>query len=120
MAHFAEIGLNNIVVRVIVVSNQELLDEYGVYQEQRGIDFCRGLFGGGRWIQTSYNNTFRKNFAGEGYTYDTDLDAFIPPKPFDSWILNEETCSFEPPVAYPNDGNLYTWNEEQVTWLPAY
>lgn len=115
MAHFAEIGLNNKVLRVIVVNNNELLDESNNETEQKGIDFCRNLFGG-TWIQTSYNGNFRKNYASKNYTYDSTLDAFIPPKPYDSWVLNEETCRWDPPIPYPNDENQYSWNEETTSW----
>jgi hypothetical protein len=116
MAHFAEIGLNNKVLRVIVVHNNELLDDNGVEQEQLGADFCRGLFGG-TWVQTSYNSNFRKNFAGAGFTYDSERDVFIPPKPFDSWVLEEETCTWVAPVAYPNDNKDYVWDEETLSWV---
>lgn len=116
MAHFAEIGLNNKVLRVIVVNNDELLDENETEVEQKGIDFCRNLFGG-TWIQTSYNKNFRKNFAGVGYTYDSDRDAFIPIKPFDSWILDEDTCNWKAPVDYPTDGSSYSWDEENLAWV---
>jgi hypothetical protein len=115
MAHFAEIGLNNKVLRVIVVHNNELLDDNGVEQEQLGADFCRGLFGG-TWVQTSYNGNIRKNFAGVGFTYDSERDAFIPPKPYDSWVLDEETCRWVAPVAMPQDGVEYTWDETTVSW----
>lgn len=116
MAHFAEIGLNNVVQRVIVVHNNELLDENNVESEQKGADFCRNLFGG-TWVQTSYNGTFRKNFAGASYTYDSQRDAFIPPKPFDSWVLNEETCQWQAPKPMPEDDNIYIWNEETQEWV---
>ena len=115
MAHFAEIGIDNVVTRVIALSNKELLDENHIEQESRGGDFCSSLFGG-VWVQTSYNGTIRKNFAGVGYTYDTARDAFIPPKPFDSWTLEEETCCWVAPDPIPDDGNNYTWNEETQTW----
>lgn len=115
MAHFAEIGLNNSVKRVIVVHNNELLDENNVEQESRGIAFCESLFGG-TWVQTSYNGNMRKNFAGKGYTYDSTRDAFIAPQPYASWVLNETTCRWEAPVAMPDDGNQYTWNEELTAW----
>lgn len=115
MAHFAEIGLNNKVLRVIVVNNNELLDENHVEREEKGAAFCRGLFGG-TWLQASYNGTFRKNFAGAGFTYDSERDAFIPPKPFDSWVLNEDTCRWEAPVAAPKDGQAYRWNEDAQEW----
>ena len=116
MAHFAKIGLNNKVISVHSVHDNELKDSNGVEQENIGIDFLTNLHGWAIWKQTSYNNNIRKNFAGIGYTYDEDRDAFIPPKPFTSWILNEETCQWEAPVAYPNDGNLYNWNEETQQW----
>lgn len=116
MAHFAEIGfLDNKVLKVIVVNNNELLDENGVEQESKGAEFCRSLFGG-TWVQTSYNGNIRKNFAGTGYTYDSDRDAFISPKPFDSWVLNEDTCLWKAPVAMPDDGSEYYWNEETLNW----
>lgn len=115
MAHFAEIGLNNVVERVIVVHNNELLDENGNEVEQSGINFCRNLLGG-TWLQTSYNGNMRKNFAGSGYTYDSQRDAFVPPKPFNSWTLDEETCLWQSPVPYPSDDNLYLWNEETQSW----
>ena len=115
MAHFAELGMDNIVQRVIVVHNNELLDGDGVEQESLGISFCQGLFGG-TWVQTSYNGNMRKNFAGVGFTYDSTRDAFIAPTPYPSWVLNEETCRWEAPVAKPDDGNQYTWNEELTAW----
>ena len=116
MAHFAKIGLNNKVISVHSVHDNELKDSNGVEQENIGIDFLTNLHGWAIWKQTSYNNNIRKNFAGIGYTYDEDRDAFIPPKPFTSWILNEETCQWKAPVAYPDDGNVYNWNEETQQW----
>ena len=95
MAHFAELDESNIVTRVIVVHNNELLDENGKESEQKGIDFCVAHYGG-TWIQTSYNGSFRKNLAGIGYSYDPDRNAFIPPKPTEGpWVLNEETLRWE-------------------------
>lgn len=97
MAHFAELDENNIVLRVVVVHNNELLDDMGMGEsEQKGIDFCVGLFGG-RWIQTSYNGKIRKNYAGEGYTYDQARDAFIAPQPGPEWTLDEATCRWVKP-----------------------
>lgn len=116
MAHFAEIGLNNTVLRVIVVNNTELLDDQGVEQEAKGAEFCRSLFGG-TWLQTSYNANMRKNYAGVGFTYDSDRDAFIPPQPYASWVLNEDTCRWDPPAPMPDDGNLYSWDESTQTWV---
>jgi hypothetical protein len=103
MAHFAELDADNIVVRVLVVPNE---------QENRGHDYLATDLGlGGTWVQTSYNATIRKNYAGIGYTFDSGRDAFIPPKPFASWTLKEETCNWEAPVAYPDDVKMYTWDE---------
>jgi hypothetical protein len=118
MAHFAEIGLNNTVLRVVVVHNDELLDENGVEREAKGAEFCRNLFGG-TWVQTSYNGSIRKNYAGIGYTYDSVLDAFIPPKQFPSWVLNELTCTWSAPVSAPSDGMPYVWDEAQGLWVSA-
>lgn len=115
MAHFAKLDENNVVSQVIVVHNNELLDN-GTESEAKGIDFCQSLFGG-NWKQTSYNGSMRKNFAGIGYTYDQSKDAFIPPKPYNSWLLNETTCLWEAPVAYPTDGKLYMWDENLVNWV---
>lgn len=118
MAHFAKLDENNVVLEVHVVHNNELLDENGVEQEQRGIDFLINWSNGYlAWKQTSYNSTFRKNYAGIGYIYDPQRDAFIPPKPYPSWVLNEDTCLWEPPVPYPTDGNLYQWDEVSINWL---
>ena len=126
MASFAKIGLNNKVIEVLSVHNNELKDSNGVEQEVNGIDFLTKLTGWAIWKQTSYNThgglhnngetPFRKNHAGIGYTYDEDRDAFIPPKPFNSWILNEETCLWEAPVALPDTENRYNWNEETKQW----
>jgi len=126
MASFAKIGLNNKVIEVLSVHNNELLDSNGVEQEVNGIDFLTKLTGWSIWVQTSYNTIggvhnnngtpFRKNHASIGYTYDEDRDAFIPKKPFNSWILNETTCQWESPVDYPDDDELYTWNETNQTW----
>lgn len=115
MASFAEIGLNNQVLRVIAVNNDELLDQNGVEQEHLGQQFCRSLLGG-TWIQTSYNSKMRKNYASQGYFYDIQRDAFIPPKPYPSWILNEDTCQWVSPVPYPQDEKVYAWNEETQSW----
>ena len=115
MAHFAQIDANNVVLQVIVVNNSELLDDNNVEQESLGIAFCQGLFGG-TWVQTSYNGTIRKNYAGAGYTYDSTRDAFYAPQPYASWTLNETTCLWEPPTAMPDDGQRYTWNEATTSW----
>ena len=114
MAHFAQIE-NNMVTKVIVVSNQDTSNKEGFEIEQIGIDFCSNLLGG-TWKQTSYNGRIRKNYAGIGYTYDEGRDAFIAPKPYNSWVLNEETCQWKAPVDYPTDGENYTWNESMQLW----
>jgi hypothetical protein len=116
MAHFAELGENNVVLRVIVVDNKDTSDENGVEVESIGADFCRNLLGG-TWKKTSYNANIRKNYAGIGYTYDSERDAFVPPKPFASWILDEDTCRWQAPTEYPTDGKLYQWNEDTVNWV---
>jgi hypothetical protein len=116
MAHFAELGENNTVLRVIVIANKDTQDTFGVEQESIGAEFCRNLLGG-TWKQTSYNANFRKNYAGVGYTYDSERDAFVPPKPFASWVLDEDTCLWAAPVAYPDDGKVYTWNEDTTSWV---
>jgi hypothetical protein len=115
MAHFAEIGINNEVLKVIVVNNKELLNDQGIEKESLGQEFCRKLFGG-NWIQTSFNSKFRKNYAGIGYTYDVVHDAFIPPRPYNSWVLDEETCLWQAPIPMPNDESIYTWNENLQSW----
>jgi hypothetical protein len=118
MAHFAELDENNIVLRVIVVSNADTSDLNGVEREEIGMAFCRSLFGSSTlWKQTSYNANFRKNYAGIGYSYDALRDAFIPPKPFPSWVLNEQTCVWDAPVAYPDDGKFYRWDEPTTSWI---
>jgi len=126
MASFAKIGLNSKVIEIQSVVNEVLHDSNGVEQENIGIDFLTKLTGWAIWKQTSYNTLggvhnnggtpLRKNHAGIGYTYDEDKDAFIPPKPFNSWILNETTCLWEAPVAYPDDGERYVWNESTTSW----
>jgi hypothetical protein len=117
MAHFAKLGIGNIVEQVIVVHNSVITDENGIEQEKLGVDFINKLYNTRDvWKQTSYNNNIRKNFAGKGYQYDQTRDAFIPPKPFNSWILNEDTCQWQSPIPYPNDGNSYSWNEQSQTW----
>jgi hypothetical protein len=105
MSHWAEVDENNIVLRVLVGNNSE---------SDEGEAFMNSL--GGTWIKTSYTDSIRKNFAGIGYSYDPSRDAFIAPKPFESWVLNEDTCIWEAPVAYPEGGIMYTWNEELVNW----
>jgi len=130
VAHYAEIDENNIVTQVLVVSNE---------QEHRGQDFLANDLGlGGTWVKTSYNTrggvyydpstnlpaedqskAYRKNYAGIGFSYDDQRDAFIPPQPYASWTLNEDSCLWESPVPYPEDENFYTWNEETTSWEPV-
>ena len=121
MAHFAKLGKGNIVENVVVVSNDIATTE------QAGVNFLNTLYKTRDvWKQTSYNTfagehklggtPFRKNYAGVGYTYDQTRDAFIPPKPFASWTLNETTCQWDSPIAHPNDGQKYNWNEETTSW----
>ena len=111
MAHFAKLGVGNKILRVAVVSNDVATTE------QAGVDFLNSLYGSRDvWKQTSYNGNIRKNFAGVGYTYDQTRDAFIPPKPFNSWTLNETTCLWEAPVVKPEDNNNYKWNEDTQQW----
>ena len=113
MSHFAQLDENNIVRQVLVIE-QEVIDT--------------GLFGDPKsFVQTSYNTLggihrlggtpLRKNYAGIGFTYDAERDAFIPPKPYNSWVLNEDTCQYEPPVQMPNDGKMYNWDENSTSWV---
>lgn len=123
MAHFAQLNENNVVTQVIVVHNNELLDN-GVEREELGVAFCKSLFGADtRWVQTSYNGSIRKNYAGVGYTYDTALDAFVAPKPeaFPSFVLDEALAQWVPPVPKPDDGKNYAWDEKGQVWkeVPA-
>jgi hypothetical protein len=113
MAHFAEIDENNVVLRVLVTDNNDPNGDEGY---QWLIDNL-----GGTWVKTSYNASIRKNYAGIGYTYDEALDAFIPPKPFASWALNEGTANWEAPVAMPQDDKMYIWDEDSTSWteVPA-
>ena len=116
MAHFAKLDSNNNVISVHVVVHDVMLDN-GVEKEQLGIDFLTKLHGYSNWKQTSFNRTTRKNYASPGYTYDSSRDAFIPPKPYSSWTLNESTCRWEAPVTYPDDGKFYKWNEDNEEWV---
>lgn len=116
MSHFIELDENNMVVRGIVINNEELIIN-GVENEAKGISFAIFHCGGTYWKQTSYNNNIRFNYAGAGDSYDEARDAFIAPKPFDSWVLDEATCQWNSPIAYPSDGKDYRWNEESVSWV---
>jgi hypothetical protein len=132
MAHFAELDSNNIVLRVVVACNQDITNNGGEQSEQAAKHFetiCPfsepNIFVKGvKWVQTSYNNNFRKNYAGIGYTYDKTRDAFIAPKPFNSWILNEDTCRWEAPVTYPtvltygnNVSYSIYWDDDAQRWI---
>ncbi len=116
MAHFAELDENNVVKRVIVVANKDTADVNGVEKESIGIAFCERLFGG-TWKQTSYHGNIRKNYAGIGFTYRADIDAFVSPSPYPSWVLNLDTAKWEAPIPYPNDGNAYSWDEPTQSWV---
>ena len=108
MAHWAELDENNIVTQVTVGDNNDPAGDEGYSWLVANL--------GGRWVKTSYNASIRKNFAGEGYIYDEERDAFISPKPYESWILNEDTCQWDAPELYPTDGNTYAWDEEALKW----
>lgn len=117
MAHFAKLDENNIVIEVHSVHNNELLDENGNESELKGIEFLTQWSGGYTlWKQTSYNATIRKNYAGIGYTYQADIDAFVPPKPYASWTL-DANAQWQAPTAVPTDDKMYSWNEETQTWV---
>ena len=120
MAHFAKLNKDNIVIHISVVDNKDTLDNSGYESEVIGIAYLQSVHGNNtnyRWRQTSYNGTFRKNYAGIGYTYDPTRDAFIAPQNYPSWILNETTCQWESPVAYPDDDKRYEWNEDIINWI---
>jgi hypothetical protein len=118
MASFAQLNENSIVTDVIVVNNETIDNLPFPESEPVGVAFCQSLYGSTTvWKQTSYNANFRKNFAGLGYTYDPVLDAFIPPQPYPSWLLNTTTCQWQAPVPYPNDGKRYVWDETTQSWV---
>ena len=124
MAHFAEIDSNNVVLRVIVVDNKDTSTPDGTEVESIGVAFCQRLFGG-NWVKTSYNGNIRKNYAGIGYTYNAGLNAFVPPKPFASWILNNDTALWDAPTPMPSDAGTgeppkrYSWDEATTSWVEA-
>ena len=124
MAHFAEIDSNNVVLRVIVVDNKDTSTPDGTEVESIGVAFCQRLFGG-NWVKTSYNGNIRKNYAGMGYTYNAGLNAFVPPKPFASWILNNDTAQWDAPTPMPSDAGTgeppkrYSWDEATTSWVEA-
>jgi hypothetical protein len=119
MAYFAQLDHDNVVVQVISVSNNDAPDPAPEHSEPLGQAFIASLGLEGRWVQTSYHGTFRKNYAGIGYTYDEQRDAFIPPQPYPSWLLDEDTCLWQPPVPYPTDGGMHQWDETTQTWEPV-
>lgn len=118
MAHFAELDNTNTVLRVIVVNNNDILNAAGQEDEQVGIRFLHGLFGPATtWVQTSYNGNFRGRYAGQGYTYDPFLDAFIAPQPYPSWIFDPSTTEWQPPVPMPSVPGLWEWDESTLSWI---
>ena len=119
MAYFAKLNNSNVVTAVHAVENS-ITTTGGSEDPQKGIDFLKTLYNDSNtWIQTSFNGTIRKNYAGPGCTYDYSRDAFIPPKLFASWTLNESTCQWEAPVTYPDDGKFYLWNEDNKEWVES-
>jgi hypothetical protein len=116
MAHFAQLDSNNVVMQVIVVGNSDTADVNGVEKEHIGAAFCERLFGG-NWKQTSYNGSIRKNYAGVGFTYNAGLDAFVPPKPYASWVLNNDTAQWNAPTPMPTDDKKYSWDEATTSWV---
>jgi len=115
MAHFAELDNNNVVLRVLVINNQDILDSNGNESESIGQELCHNLYGG-RWVQTSYNNKIRKYYAGAGMTYREDLDVFVRYQPFPSWSFSDETKDWEAPIPRPQDGLMYEWDESIGDW----
>lgn len=117
MAYFAKLDENDVVIDVHALNNIEMLTSEGVESEDMGKTFFIRWSGGySKWVQTSFNASIRKNYAGIGYTYDRVRDAFIAPQPFASWILNEETCQWKAPTPMPIDGKIYVWNEDIINW----
>jgi hypothetical protein len=117
MAHFAKIGIDNTVIEVLVVNNVDCMTPQGEEREEIGVEFLKKLTGHESWKQTSYNGSFRKRYAGHGYTYNSELDAFVPPKPYPSWTLDNETAAWNPPTSMPTtEGKVYTWNESTLSW----
>lgn len=121
MAHFAKLNSSNEVVHVSVVDNWNITDGTGTEQEAIGVAYLESVHGvdpNFTWKQTSYNNNIRKNYAGIGYSWDAGRDAFIPPKPYPSWVLLEETCRWESPIPMPvEEGKMYRWDEATTSWL---
>lgn len=120
MAHFAQLDENDVVIQVIVVGNSTINDLPFPDSEPLGVDFCHSLFGSEtKWVQTSYNNNFRIRYAGIGYKYDSQKDAFVRPQPYPSWVLNLTTLEWEAPKPYPTDGKDYIWDENTQEWILA-
>jgi len=120
VAYFAEIDSNSVVLRVVAIDNSDTANNDGEEVESVGVTFCQSLFGGGTWKQTSYNNRIRTRFAGIGYTYDSTRDAFLRPKPYNSWVLDSSTLEWEAPSNKPSDASLtktYSWNEDTTSWV---
>ena len=117
MAHFAKLNKDNIVIEVHALNDSVITDESKNKQEELGINFLGNLYGGGWWKQSFKDGSSRKNHASVGFSYDKNRDAFIPIKPFASWTLNESTCLWVAPVAYPDDGKEYRWNETTTNWV---
>lgn len=118
MAYFAQLDDDNFVVQVISVSDTDAPDPAPEHSEALGQAFIASLGIPGRWVQTSYHANFRYHYAGPGYFYDTGWDAFVPPKPYPSWLLDTSTFNWNPPVPYPDDGGSYLWDENTQTWVP--
>jgi hypothetical protein len=118
MAHFAQLDENNLVTQVVVVNNEDVGNLEFPESEPLGIAFLQQFLGTETvWKQTSYNNNFRKNYGGVGSTYDSELDAFINPKEYPSWVLNRDTVRYEPPAPFPEDGRNYYWDEPSLSWM---
>jgi len=118
MAHFAKLNSENIVIHVSVVDNWNTVDGSGNESEEVGVAYLKSIHGADtNWKQTSYNGNIRKNYAGIGYTYDEQRDAFIAPKPYASWTLDESIWSWKPPTPFPQDNKIYYWNEQTTSWV---
>jgi hypothetical protein len=115
MSHFAKLDENNVVTQVVVVANKDTADASGVEKEHIGAAYLESVLGG-TWKQTSYHGNIRKNYAGIGYTYDADIDAFVAPQPYPSWVL-DENAQWQAPVPMPDDGKMYSWDEATLSWV---
>jgi len=120
MAHFAQVDANYTVLEVVVIDNSSIDNLPFPESEPIGRAYCQDLYGADTlWYQTSYSASFRVHYAGIGYIYDPVLNAFIPPKPYPSWVLNTTTCEWQAPVPYPDDGKAYVWDECTQSWVPV-